>query len=98
MAVRLALDTNRYTDLCRGNASVLQVVEFADEVWLPFIELIAGLLIGLGLRRSLTNQSSSTSKRKGRDRRQRYDLKSRSSVRMSPVLTLSASWTRHASA
>jgi tRNA(fMet)-specific endonuclease VapC len=47
--VRLALDTNRYTDLCRGTVSVVQTVEFADEVWLPFIvlgELRAGFAVG----------------------------------------------------
>ena len=49
MAVRLALDTNRYTDLCRGSAEVVQAVESADEVWLPFIvlgELRAGFAVG----------------------------------------------------
>ena len=49
MAVKLALDTNRYTDLCRGNARVVQTVEAADEVWLPFIvlgELRAGFAAG----------------------------------------------------
>jgi len=47
--VRLALDTSRYTDLCRGDASVVQMVELADEVWLPFIvlgELRAGFAVG----------------------------------------------------
>jgi tRNA(fMet)-specific endonuclease VapC len=47
--VRLALDTNRYTDLCRGNSSVVEAVELADEVWLPFIvmgELRAGFAVG----------------------------------------------------
>jgi tRNA(fMet)-specific endonuclease VapC len=47
--VRLALDTNRYTDLCRGNDSVVETVELADEVWLPFIvlgELRAGFAVG----------------------------------------------------
>jgi len=47
--VRLALDTNRYTDLCRGNVSVVETIEFADEVWLPFIvlgELRAGFAVG----------------------------------------------------
>ncbi len=47
--MRLALDTNRYTDLCRGNVSVVQTVERADEVWLPFIvvgELRAGFAVG----------------------------------------------------
>ncbi len=47
--MRLALDTNRYTDLCRGNASVVHTVEHADEVWLPFVvigELRAGFAVG----------------------------------------------------
>jgi tRNA(fMet)-specific endonuclease VapC len=49
VAVRLALDTNRYTDLCRGNVSVIETIEFADEVWLPFIvlgELRTGFAVG----------------------------------------------------
>jgi tRNA(fMet)-specific endonuclease VapC len=47
--VRLALDTNRYTDLCRGDAVVIETIEHADEVWLPFIvvgELRAGFAVG----------------------------------------------------
>ena len=47
--MKLALDTNRYTDLCRGLASVVKTVELADEVWLPFIvvgELRAGFAVG----------------------------------------------------
>lgn len=47
--MRLALDTNRYTDLCRGTASVIETVELADEVWLPFVvlgELRAGFAVG----------------------------------------------------
>ncbi len=47
--MRVALDTNRYTDLSRGNADVMEVVESADEVWLPFIvlaELRAGFSLG----------------------------------------------------
>jgi tRNA(fMet)-specific endonuclease VapC len=47
--VRLALDTNRYTDLCRGTASVIETVERADEVWVPFTvlgELRAGFAAG----------------------------------------------------
>jgi len=47
--VRLALDTNRYTDLCRGDAQVVATIEAADEVWLPFIvlgELRAGFAVG----------------------------------------------------
>lgn len=47
--MRLALDTNRYTDLCRGDRGVVEVIELADEVWLPFIvigELRAGFAVG----------------------------------------------------
>jgi tRNA(fMet)-specific endonuclease VapC len=47
--MRLALDTNRYTDLCRGQQRVLELVEQADEVWLPFVvvgELRAGFAAG----------------------------------------------------
>jgi len=47
--VTLALDTNRYTDLCRGDPQVLENVEAADAVWLPFIvigELRAGFAAG----------------------------------------------------
>lgn len=47
--MRLALDTNRYTDLCRGDSSVVDTVEAAEEVWLPFIvvgELRAGFAVG----------------------------------------------------
>lgn len=47
--MRLALDTNRYTDLCRGISSVVETIERADEVWLPFVvlgELRAGFAVG----------------------------------------------------
>lgn len=47
--MKIALDTNRYTDFSRGNASVVQLLELADEVWLPFVvmgELRAGFAIG----------------------------------------------------
>jgi len=49
MAVRLALDTNRYTDFSRGEASIVKTLELADEIWLPFIvlgELRAGFAVG----------------------------------------------------
>ena len=55
--MRLALDTNRYTDLCRGDESVVKAVENADEVWLPFIvigELRAGFAVG---KRGLRNDA-----------------------------------------
>ena len=47
--MRIALDTNRYTDFSRGEASIVKTLELADEVWLPFIvvgELRAGFAIG----------------------------------------------------
>lgn len=47
--MKLALDTNRYTDLCRGEPFVVETVEFADEIWMPFIvvaELRAGFAVG----------------------------------------------------
>ena len=47
--MRLAVDSNRYTDLCRGNVSVVETVEVADEVWVPFVvlgELRAGFAVG----------------------------------------------------
>jgi tRNA(fMet)-specific endonuclease VapC len=47
--VRLVLDTNRYSDLCRGLAQVVEVVERAEEVLLPFVvvaELRAGFAVG----------------------------------------------------
>jgi tRNA(fMet)-specific endonuclease VapC len=47
--MRLALDANRYTGLCRGEPSVIETVELADEVWPPFIlvrELRAGFAVG----------------------------------------------------
>jgi tRNA(fMet)-specific endonuclease VapC len=47
--MRLALDTNRYTDLTRGDAAVVMLVERAEEVLLPFIvlaELRAGFAVG----------------------------------------------------
>ena len=47
--MRLALDTNRYTDLCRGEPLVIETVELADEVLLPFVvvgELRAGFTVG----------------------------------------------------
>ena len=47
--MKLALDTNRYTDLCRGDVSVVDTIELAEEVWLPFIvlgELRAGFAVG----------------------------------------------------
>jgi tRNA(fMet)-specific endonuclease VapC len=51
--MRLALDTNRYTDLFRGDQAVVDIIEDADEVHLPFVvlgELRAGFLYGTKAR------------------------------------------------
>jgi len=47
--VRLALDTNRYTDLCKGAADTVRLVATAEAVFLPFAvlgELRAGFAFG----------------------------------------------------
>jgi tRNA(fMet)-specific endonuclease VapC len=47
--MKLALDTNRYSDLCRGAAEVALLVERAEVVLLPFVviaELRAGFAVG----------------------------------------------------
>lgn len=47
--MRLALDTNRYTDLCRGLPQIVDLVGRADAVFLPFVvvaELRAGFSLG----------------------------------------------------
>ena len=54
--MRVAIDTNRYVDLCKGAAETLEVLETADEVILPFVvlaELRAGFLLG---RRQADNE------------------------------------------
>ena len=47
--MRLALDSSAYTDLCRGDRRTVDLVEFAVEVFLPFVvlaELRAGFRLG----------------------------------------------------
>lgn len=47
--MRIALDTNRYVDFCRGVPEVIETLEAADEIWLPFPilgELRAGFAVG----------------------------------------------------
>ena len=54
--MRLALDTNRYTDLARGLEPTVSLVATADHVYLPFIvagELRAGFAAG---RRTAENE------------------------------------------
>jgi tRNA(fMet)-specific endonuclease VapC len=54
--MRLALDTNRYSDLGAGVPEVVRTLEEADEVYLPFVvlaELRAGFALG---SRGLANE------------------------------------------
>jgi predicted nucleic acid-binding protein len=47
--MKVALDTNRYVDLCRGVAETVNVVEEAEAVLLPFVvlaQLRAGFAYG----------------------------------------------------
>lgn len=47
--MRLAVDTNSYTDFCRGEAQVRHRLETAETIYLPFIvvgELRAGFAVG----------------------------------------------------
>jgi tRNA(fMet)-specific endonuclease VapC len=54
--LRLALDTNRYSDLARGVPEVVEAAEHADALFLPFVvlaELRAGFSVG---RRGAENE------------------------------------------
>lgn len=56
MAVRVALDTNRYVDLCKGVVETVTLLEEADVICLPFVvlaELRAGFAHG---RRQAENE------------------------------------------
>jgi len=47
--LKLALDTNTYTHLCRGEARIVELVRDAEAVLLPFVviaELRAGFALG----------------------------------------------------
>ena len=49
MEVRVALDTNRLTDLFQGDAALADLLATCDEVWIPLIvlaEIKAGFLGG----------------------------------------------------
>lgn len=53
--MRLLLDTNRYIDLCRGDAGVAQHIREAQNIFLPVVvlaELRAGFLCGTRPRRN----------------------------------------------
>lgn len=54
--MRVALDTNRYVDLCKGIDDTIDILEQADEVLMPFVvlgELRAGFAHG---RREAENE------------------------------------------
>ena len=47
--MRVAVDTNRLTDLFRGDVELAERLEMCDEVWIPLVvlgELMAGLYGG----------------------------------------------------
>ena len=51
--MRLALDTNRYVDFCRGDIRTVEQVREAERIYLPFVtlaELRAGFLCGTKAR------------------------------------------------
>lgn len=54
--MKIALDTNRYVDLCRGREETARLAATAETVFLPFVvvaELRAGFALG---RRSAENE------------------------------------------
>lgn len=58
--MRLALDTNRYSDFVRGEPSAVQAIQAAGRIFIPFIvlaELRAGFLAG---NRARENQATLT--------------------------------------
>lgn len=53
--MRVLLDTNRYRDFCAGDADLLDLVQRAERLYLPFVvvaELRAGFLSGTVARRN----------------------------------------------
>ena len=50
MEVRLALDTNRYVDLCKGVVDTARLVSTAEAVYLPFV-VVAELRAGFALEK-----------------------------------------------
>src|SRR6202012_660445 len=58
VAMRLALDTSRYADFCRGETEVVESVARAEQIFLPFVvlgELRAGFQIGTRARQNEQN-------------------------------------------
>jgi predicted nucleic acid-binding protein len=56
--MKLALDTNRYTDFCRGESDVVEAISRAEQIFLPFVvlgELRAGFKSGTRARQNESN-------------------------------------------
>ena len=53
--MRLALDTNGYADLCRGDGEVVAALESAEEVYVPFV-VLGELRAGFAASRQRTNK------------------------------------------
>lgn len=56
--MRIALDTNRYVDLCKGVSETVRLLEHADSIFMPFVvlgELRAGFVHG---RRHAENEQA----------------------------------------
>ncbi len=53
--MRILLDTNRYRDLCEGKPDVLETIQLADTINMPFVvlaELRSGFLCGTRTRQN----------------------------------------------
>jgi tRNA(fMet)-specific endonuclease VapC len=56
--MKIALDTNSYSDFCRGAREIVEIIAHADKIFLPFVvlaELRAGFQAGT---RALQNESN----------------------------------------
>ena len=56
--MKIALDTNRYTDFCRGEAAVVEHIARAEKIFLPFVvlgELRAGFQLGTRAKQNESN-------------------------------------------
>ena len=54
--MKIALDTNRYVDLCKGIEPTVRIISFAESIFLPFVvlaELRAGFAFG---RKAVENE------------------------------------------
>ncbi len=58
MVMRLALDTHRYVDFCRGEPEAVEPLRRAERIYLPFVvlgELRAGFMCGQRVRNNERN-------------------------------------------